>query len=193
MLASGRISPNSHKSGETSVCVCVNLTSGGDETLATPTYRGGLALVPLPLGAAIYKIKSATLTLPSAQARALRTSASPSPRICGSISIRLHSLTLILVIVLDKYRARRALRGEGPKAPLPCQIQIHWLVPPKRLNRQTPLPHHSHTEFLDWLINNENSHSLPKNVHIMWDHLWPGLFQHICRARVQQRTVGFLL
>jgi hypothetical protein len=35
--------------------------------LATPAYQGGLALISLPLGAAVNKIKSATLTLPSAQ------------------------------------------------------------------------------------------------------------------------------
>jgi hypothetical protein len=61
--------------------VCVNLTSGGKETLATPAYQGWLARVPLPLGAAVNKIKGATLTPPSAQARALRMSASPAPGI----------------------------------------------------------------------------------------------------------------
>ncbi len=161
--------------------MCLNLTSGGEEALATPTDQGGLALVPLPLGAADNKIKSATLTLPSAQARALCASASPSPRNCGSISIRLHSPTLILVIVLNTCRVQRVLGGEGPKARLPCQIQIHRLVPPKRLNRQTPLPHRSRTEFPDWLINNEICHSLPINVHIMCDRLQPGPFQHIAK------------
>ncbi len=48
-------------------CVCVNSTSGGGRSLATPTYQGRLALVFLPLGAAVTKIRSATLTLPSAQ------------------------------------------------------------------------------------------------------------------------------
>jgi hypothetical protein len=52
------------------VCVCVNSTSGGEETLATPAYQGWLACVPLPLGAAVNKIKGATLTPPNAQARA---------------------------------------------------------------------------------------------------------------------------
>ncbi len=53
------------------VCVCVNSTSGGERSLATPTYQGKLTLVFLPLGAAVNKIKSATLTLPSAQERPL--------------------------------------------------------------------------------------------------------------------------
>jgi hypothetical protein len=60
-------------------CVCVNSTSGGEETLATPAYQGWLACVPLPLGAAVNKIKGATLTPPNAQARALHVSASPAP------------------------------------------------------------------------------------------------------------------
>ena len=52
------------------VCVCVNSTSGGGRSLATPAYQGRLALVSLPLvGADFNKIKSATLTLPSAQGR----------------------------------------------------------------------------------------------------------------------------
>ncbi len=63
------------------MCVCVNSTSGGEETLATPAYQGWLAHVPLPLGAAVNKIKGATLTPPSAQARALRASASLAPGI----------------------------------------------------------------------------------------------------------------
>jgi hypothetical protein len=62
-----------------SVCVCVNLTSRGEETLATPAYQGWLARVLLPLGAAVNKIKGATLTPPNAQARALRVSASLAP------------------------------------------------------------------------------------------------------------------
>jgi hypothetical protein len=48
------------------VCVCVNSTSGGERSLATPAYQGRLALVFPPLGAAVNKIKSATLTLPNA-------------------------------------------------------------------------------------------------------------------------------
>ena len=48
------------------MCVCVNSTSGGERSLATPAYQGRLALVSLPLGAAVNKIKSATLTLPNA-------------------------------------------------------------------------------------------------------------------------------
>jgi hypothetical protein len=47
------------------VCVCVNLTSGGERSLATPAYQGRLALIFLPLGAAVNKIKSATLALPN--------------------------------------------------------------------------------------------------------------------------------
>jgi len=46
--------------------VCVNSTSGGERSLATPAYQGRLALVLLPLGAAFNKIKGATLTPPSA-------------------------------------------------------------------------------------------------------------------------------
>jgi hypothetical protein len=41
-------------------------TSSGEKTLATLAYQSKLALVPFPLGAAINKIKSATLILPSA-------------------------------------------------------------------------------------------------------------------------------
>jgi hypothetical protein len=63
------------------VCVCVNSTSGGEETPATPANQGWLACVPLPLGAAVNKIKGATLTPPNAQARALPVSASPAPGI----------------------------------------------------------------------------------------------------------------
>jgi hypothetical protein len=61
--------------------MCVNLISGGEETLATPAYQGWLARVPLPLGAAVNKIKGATLTPPNAQARALCVSASLAPGI----------------------------------------------------------------------------------------------------------------
>ncbi len=57
-----------HSSGN---CVCINPTSGGQRSLATPAYQGRLALVSLLLGAAVNKIKSATLTLPSAQGRPL--------------------------------------------------------------------------------------------------------------------------
>ncbi len=31
------------------VCVCVNLTSRGEETLAIPAYQGGLARIPPPM------------------------------------------------------------------------------------------------------------------------------------------------
>jgi hypothetical protein len=64
------------------VCVCV-LTQPPEErnTLATPAYQGWLARVPLPLGAAVNKIKGATLTPPNAQARALHVSASLAPGI----------------------------------------------------------------------------------------------------------------
>jgi hypothetical protein len=150
-------------------------------------------LPPPPTRCCCCKIESATLKLPSAQARALHASASPSPRNCGSMSIRLSSPTLILVIVLNKCRAWRVLQWEGPKAPLPCQIQIHWLVPPKRSNRQTPLPHHSRTEFPDWSINNKICYGLPMNAHIMCNRLQPGLFQHIRQARLRPRTIGFLV
>ncbi len=53
------------------MCVCVNSTSRGERSLATPAYQGKLTLVFLPLGAAVNRIKSATLTLPSAQGRPL--------------------------------------------------------------------------------------------------------------------------
>jgi hypothetical protein len=46
-------------------CVCVYSTSKGEETLATPAFQGRLALVPLPLGAAVNKIKDATLHHPA--------------------------------------------------------------------------------------------------------------------------------
>ncbi len=49
--------------------VCVNSTSGGGRSLATPVYQDRLALIFLPLGAAVTKIRSATLTLPSTQGR----------------------------------------------------------------------------------------------------------------------------
>ncbi len=61
--------------------MCVNSTSRGEETLATPAYQGWLARVPFPLGAAVNKIKGATLTLPNAQARALCVSVSQAPGI----------------------------------------------------------------------------------------------------------------
>jgi hypothetical protein len=51
------------------MCVCVNLTFGGERSLAFPAYQGKLALVFPPLGAAVNKIKSAALTLPSTQGR----------------------------------------------------------------------------------------------------------------------------
>jgi hypothetical protein len=69
-----------------SVCVCVNSTSGGERSLTTPAYQ--LALVFLPLGAAVNKIKSATLTLPN-----------------------------VLVFVFDYGRARRALHKEHSPLP----------------------------------------------------------------------------
>jgi hypothetical protein len=53
------------------VCVCVNSTSGGERSPATPAYQSKLTFVFLPLGAAVNKIKSAALTLPSAQGRPL--------------------------------------------------------------------------------------------------------------------------
>jgi hypothetical protein len=53
-------------SGVQFTSVCVNSTSGGERSLATPAYQGRLALVLLPLGAAVNKIKGATLTPPSA-------------------------------------------------------------------------------------------------------------------------------
>jgi hypothetical protein len=37
--------------------------------MATPAYQGKLALASFPLGAAVNKIESPTLTLPSAQGR----------------------------------------------------------------------------------------------------------------------------
>ena len=52
--------------GSETMDVCVDSSSGGERSLATPAYQGRLALVLLPLGAAINKIKSATLTLPNA-------------------------------------------------------------------------------------------------------------------------------
>jgi hypothetical protein len=78
--------------------VCVNLTLGGEETLATLAYHSWLARVPLPLGAAVNKIKGATLTPPIAQARTLRASASLAPGIAiqlvlGSV-VQLQSLSL---------------------------------------------------------------------------------------------------
>jgi hypothetical protein len=85
------------------VGVCVNLTSGGEKTLATTAYQGRLALVSLPLGAALNKIKSATLSLPSTQGRPL---------------VRLHLMNsvpyqaLVLVFNLDECRACRALCRE---------------------------------------------------------------------------------
>ena len=55
--------------------LCVNSTSGGERSLATPAYQGRLALLSLPRGAAVNKIKGATLlttlTPPSAQGRPL--------------------------------------------------------------------------------------------------------------------------
>jgi hypothetical protein len=42
---------------KSSPCVCVNLTSRGERSLATPAYQGMLTLVYLPLGAAVNKIK----------------------------------------------------------------------------------------------------------------------------------------
>jgi hypothetical protein len=69
------------------VCVCVNLTSGGGRSLATPVYQGRLAFVSLPLGAAVNKIKSATLTLPSAQGRPLARLHPTFPRNRCSIDV----------------------------------------------------------------------------------------------------------
>ncbi len=60
------LSNSSDETERVCVCVCVNSTSGGERSLATPAYQGRLALVLLPLGAAVNKIKGATLTPPSA-------------------------------------------------------------------------------------------------------------------------------
>jgi hypothetical protein len=68
--------------------VCVNSTSRGGRSLATPAYQGRLALVSLPLGAAVDKIKSATLTLPSAQGRPLPRLHPTFPRNCCSTDVR---------------------------------------------------------------------------------------------------------
>jgi hypothetical protein len=74
------------------VCVCcVNSTSGGRRSLATPAYQGRLALVSLPLGAAVNKIKSATLTLPSAQGRPLARLHPTFPRNCCSTGAQSHT------------------------------------------------------------------------------------------------------
>jgi len=70
------------------VCVCVHSTSGGGRSLATPTYQGRLALVSPPLSAAVNKIKSATLTLPSTQGRPLA---------------RLHPTSLEIVVQLTLF------------------------------------------------------------------------------------------
>jgi hypothetical protein len=69
------------------VCVCVNSTSGGGRSLATTAYQGRLALVSLPLGAAVNKIKSATLTLPSTQGRPLARLHPTFPRNCCSTDV----------------------------------------------------------------------------------------------------------
>ncbi len=159
------------------------MTSGGEETLATPACQGWLARVPLPLGAAVNKIKGATLTPPNTQARALRVCI-PSSRNRGSIGIGLRSPTSFLVLVLNNCRLC-SLRGGEPKAPLPCQVQVHRLIPPKRLNRRTPFPHRSRTKFPDWSIYDEICHSLSTYAHIMGNHLQTGFFQHIHQARVQ--------
>jgi len=66
------------------LCVCVNSTSGGGRSLATPAYQSRLALVSHPLGAAVNKIKSATLTLPSAQGRQIARLHPTFPRHCCS-------------------------------------------------------------------------------------------------------------
>ncbi len=117
------------------VCVCVNSTSGGGRSVATPAYQGRLALVSLPLGAAVNKIKSATLTLPSAQGRPLACLHPTFPRNCCSTDVR----------------SRTKLQS----SPLLRQIQIHRLIPPKRSDRRTPPSHCSHTEFADWSIHDK--------------------------------------
>jgi len=66
------------------VCVCVHSTSRGGRSLATPAYQGRMALVSLPLGATVNKIKSATLTLPSTQGSLLACLHPTFPRNCCS-------------------------------------------------------------------------------------------------------------
>ncbi len=118
------------------VCVCVNSTSRGEETLATPAYLGWLASVPLPLGAAVNKIKGATLTPPSAQARALCASASPAPGIViqlvlGSI-VQLQSLSSSSTIA-----GSVACRGEETH-PSPLPILSPSAGPTKKVEPANP-------------------------------------------------------
>ena len=116
----------------------------------------------------------------------------PSSRNCDSIGIGLHSPTPILVLILNNCRLR-SLQGGRKHTPLPCQFKVHRLVPPKRLNRRTPLVHRSRTKFPEWSIKDEICHSLSTNIHIMGNHLQTGFFQHIHQVRVQPSTIGFFL
>jgi hypothetical protein len=58
--------------------VCVNSTSRGERSLATPAYQGRLALIFLPLGAAVNKIMCYTNTTQRVR-KAPRASASHFP------------------------------------------------------------------------------------------------------------------
>jgi hypothetical protein len=129
--------------GGVCVCVYVNATSRGEETLASPAYQGWLARVPLPLGAAVNKIKGATLTPPSAQARALRASASLAPGIAiqlvsGSV-VQLQSLSSSSTV------AGSVACGGGAYCPSPLPILSPSAGPTKKVEPANPssalLPH----------------------------------------------------
>jgi hypothetical protein len=165
------------------VCLCVDSTSGGEETLATPAYQGWLVCIPLPLGAAVNKIEGATLTPPNAQARALRVSASPAPGI--GVQLVSGSIAQLPSSSSSSTIAGSVVCMEGGRRPLSLAKSKYWLISPKRSNWRTPLPHRSRTKFPDWSIYNEICHSLSTYAHIMGNQLQTGFFQHIHQARVQ--------
>jgi hypothetical protein len=166
-------------------CVCVNLTSGALSLSPLTDYRVPGAVLSAHLSAAVNKIEDATLTSPGVLGRPRTLLHPTAPRKIVQLVLLAHLEVVVLVLVCDNCRARRALLREGPKAPLSCRVQVHWLVPPKRSNRRTPLPHCSRAELIDWSINDEVCDSLSMHLHIMGDCLQTSCIQHIRRARVR--------
>jgi hypothetical protein len=167
------------------VCVCVNLTSGALSLSPPVDYRVPGAVLSAHLSTAVNKIKDATLTSPGVLGR-LRTLLHPTaPRKIVQLVLLANLEVVVLVLVCDNCRAWRPLLREGPNAPLSCRVQVRWLVPPKRLNRRTPLPHCSHAELIDWSIDDEVCNSLSMHIHIMGNCLQTGCLQHIRQVRVR--------
>ena len=139
-----------------------------------PPIKAGLS----PPRCFCYKIKSATLTLPSAQRRPLAHLHPTFPRNCCSTDIR--SRTKIQSSSLSSMIAG-PLQGpaQGGASPSHLPNPNPSAVPPKRADRLTPPSHCSCTEFPNRSIRGKICDSLPTHN----GRLYAGCVQHILQAR----------